>query len=68
MKTAAVAPMPRCTPSAMMTSTAIHTRASGTITPGTNSTVTPGSPTWRKSPKKKLSGSSPHALLTEKSV
>ena len=68
MKTTAVAPIPFCTPSAMMISTATHTTASGTSTPMTTDALTPGSPACRKSPNRKLSGSSPQDLSTEKSV
>ncbi len=68
MNTTAVAPIPFCTPSAMITSTATHTIASGTSTPITTDALTPGSPACRKSPNRNVSGSSPQDLSTEKNV
>jgi hypothetical protein len=47
MKNTDAAPMPFWTPRAMMARTATQTRTSGTVTPLTKSSPTPGSPACR---------------------
>ncbi len=58
--------MPLASPAARTAITAIQTIARGISTPGTNSRLKPGSPTWRYSFSRKACVSSPQRRSNEK--